>query len=693
MSYLFYRLKDKLYYYMVDKNWGVGPEYHRYVETHQEEHIKNRWKSWWLLLRLNWHYRILRKTKPLIYLNTKRKVKLPYLDGSESEAFKRREAIHFAKDLLQYDVISFDIFDTLILRPFAKPVDIFMIVGKRLDRIEFTRIRIDAEKRAREMAMLENGNTEVTIEDIYSIIEERTGIPKEEGVKIELETEMDYCFANPYMKRIYDLVKEQGKKIIITSDMYIPHDAMEKLLNKAGFTGYEKLYVSCDYKCNKRSGKLYQIIQNDYLYKRVVHVGDNRVSDIKSANEAGLETRYYKNCHEIGNQFRADGMSELVGSAYAGIVNTHLHNGTKTYSPYYEYGFIYGGLYILGFCNWMHKKAKKEGIDKILFLARDGDIYQKAFNVLFDDIPNEYFLWSRIANTKYTIKKNREDFLKRSIVYRSRGTLKVTIMSMLTSLALLEFKEILPKYGLKESDLIIPENVKTIEKMFIDNWDCVCQIFGKNQRNIEAYIKEKIGKSQKVAFVDVGWMGSGAQGLKYLIEKELSLNCQVYCWQAAARGANDTDIMPELLDETIEPYIFSKMYNRNLFDSHKKTNSGLNNIFFEIFTQSKAPSYLGIDEKEKFVFDIVEIENYKIIEEIQKGILEFVYYYKNKFSKDIYMFNVSGYDAYCPFRIIIRNIKWIKVYLKNFVYARGLSGDVQKQHIETINDLMQQAKI
>ena len=57
------------------------------------------------------------------------------------------------------------------------------------------------------------------------------------------------------------------------------------------------------------------------------------------------------------------------------------------------------------------------------------------------------------------------------------------------------------------------------------------------------------------------------------------------------------------------------------------------------------------------------------------------------------MFNVSGYDAYCPFRIIIRNIKWIKVYLKNFVYARGLSGDVQKQHIETINDLMQQAKI
>lgn len=691
MKQLFWKVKDKLYYYLVDKNWGVGPEYHRYVDTHQEEHINNRWKSWWLLLRLNWHYRVLRKTEPLIYKvnKRKRKIKLPYLEGSESEAFKRRDAIHFAKDLLKYDVISFDIFDTLILRPFAKPVDIFMIVGKRLNKIEFTRIRIDAEKRAREMAMIKNGNTEVTIDDIYTIIEERTGIPKEIGIKTELETEMDYCFANPYMKRIYDLVKEQNKKIIIASDMYIPKEMMEKLLDKAGFDGYEKLYVSCDYNCSKRSGKLYEYILNDYQEKKLVHIGDNRISDIKSANEAGIETRYYKNCHEIGNQFRADGMSELVGSAYAGIVNTHLHNGNKTYSPYYEYGFIYGGLYILGFCNWMYKKAKAEGIDKIFFLSRDGDIYQKVFNQTFADVQNEYFWWSRIANIKYTVRKNREDFLRRVIHYRSKETLKITISSLLDSLSLTDLKSVLPKYNLNENELITSNNSICLENLFIENWSLICQILDHEKNEVESYIRQKVGASKKIAFVDVGWMGSSAQGLKYLIQKEFDINCQVLCWQVGAKSPVSTDIVTELLDETIESYIFSCMYNRNLYDLHVKSNHGLNSILFELFTQAKYPSFRGLGKNKKMLFDIPEVENYNIIIEIQKGIIEFSNIYRKTFLNESYMMNISGYDAYCPFRIFIRNLRLLKNYFKDIVYARGISGDIEHQKIENLSEIIQ----
>ena len=695
MNSLLFRLKDKLYYYMVDKNWGVGPEYHRYVETHQEEHINNRWKSWWLLLRLNWHYRILRKKYPLIKIidnksnkSNKSKIKLPYLGGAESEAFKRREAIYFAKDLLQFDVISFDIFDTLVLRPFAKPVDLFMIVGKRLDKIEFTRIRIDAEKRAREIAMQKNGNTEITIADIYKIIEERTGIPKEKGIQTEFETELDYCFANPYMKRVYRLLKEQNKKIIIVSDMYIPHDMMAKLLLKCGFDNYEKLYVSCDYKCTKRNGNLYKYVLEDFKGNNIVHVGDNRISDVKSAKEAGIEIRYYKNCHEIGNQFRADGMSPLIGSAYAGIVNTHLHNGIKTYSPYYEYGFIYGGLYILGFCNWMHKKAKSENIDKILFLSRDGYIYQKVFNILFDDVKNEYFLWSRIANIKYLARKNREDFIKRSINNRAKETLKVTIGSLLSSLSLTEFKDILMKYNLKEDDLIVTQNVDIIEKMFIENWEMVCSLIEEEKRFIQKYIEAKVYKVQKVAFVDVGWVGSCVMGLKYLVEKDLLLNCKVSCWQAASKSQLDLDITTELLDNTIEPYIFSGLFNKNLLSIHSKTNRGLNSIFFEIFTQAPYPSYKGISIDSKLNFDIPEVENYKIILEIQDGISNFVKCYKNTFKNDNYMMNIPGSDAYLSFYMIAKNPKWLKQYLKNIVYARGLSGDVDHQRIENLGEII-----
>ena len=171
------KCKDNLYYYFAEKNWGVRREYGPYVDAHREEHAAAPWKHWWLLVRLNWHYRILRRNDALLaHLlpapANQAKQCLPYLDGAESELSGRRPEIFLAKDLLQYDVVSFDIFDTLILRPFAKPADLFMLVGKRLKRAEFYRIRTDAERRAREESMHRNGHTEVTLYDIYAIIED-----------------------------------------------------------------------------------------------------------------------------------------------------------------------------------------------------------------------------------------------------------------------------------------------------------------------------------------------------------------------------------------------------------------------------------------------------------------------------------------------------------------------------------------
>ena len=39
------------------------------------------------------------------------------------------------------------------------------------------------------------------------------------NMKTEFETELDYCFANPYMKRVFDMLKEQGKTIIMSSHL------------------------------------------------------------------------------------------------------------------------------------------------------------------------------------------------------------------------------------------------------------------------------------------------------------------------------------------------------------------------------------------------------------------------------------------------------------------------------------------
>ena len=215
--------------------------------------------------------------------NNSSKGRLPYMKGPESELSKRMLTHHFAMRLLPYDVISFDIFDTLVLRSFSDPKDLFYIVGKRLDMPEFYNLRIQAEKKAKEFATV--------------------------------QVELQYCKANPYLKQIFDMLVEQQKTIIIVSDMYLPHDMMKRLLEHCGYCKYEKLYVSCDYGYGKNTKGLYQHVLQDYPGKGIVHIGDNAQADVNCAKECGIEAIHYKNVNEIGRPYRAGGMTELVGSA------------------------------------------------------------------------------------------------------------------------------------------------------------------------------------------------------------------------------------------------------------------------------------------------------------------------------------------------------------------------------------------
>ena len=693
-------LKDKLYYYIVEKNSFIKRDYEGYVNNNLEEHRRNRLKSWLLLIKLSFYYRILRKSKP--YFNNQRfgssrVTKLPYLDGAESEISNRRAVNFFAKELCGYDIISFDIFDTLIFRPFAHPWDLFMIVGYKLKCPDFMRIRREAEKEARENAKDTKGNTEVTIYDIYQVVERLTGIPKEKGIAVELETEMEFCFPNPYMQKIYNILLEQGKTIIITSDMYIPEVEMKKILLKCEYKNYSKLFVSCDYNCSKRDTGLYDLIlrQFDINEKKLklVHIGDNYSSDIQAANSVGIETRYYKNVHEIGNKYRADGMSQLVGSIYAGIVNTHLHNGIKKYNVYYEYGFIYGGLYVLGFCNWLYRKVKQENIDKILFLSRDGDIYIKVFRELFPEIPAEYVFWSRIANVKYAADINRGDFFNKLIKHRANAVTTINVGDLLRSISLDKFINYLPENGLSAEEVLTTENVNLVENFFIKYWHEITETYTDEKKILGEIFKSIIGNNKVVAVVDVGWIGSGPKGIKYLIEEVWKIDCEVRCYVAASRHWSKGGNIIDLMNNEIEPYIFSEFKNRIHYDFHSKTNKGTNNLYFELFTQACHPSFSGVTEEGKYCFDIPEVENYGIVKDIQKGIIDFSKIYYKLFKNYSFTLNISGYDSYCPFRMIIKDLKFLKKYFYNFRYSRSVTGDHKNQTFETLGEIMEQVNL
>ena len=246
------KIKDKLYYFLVQKNPSICKEYQGYVDSHKEEHLKNRKKHWKLLLRLNWHYRIRRKKTPLlakpsspIKPATRPATKLPYLEGAESASTGKITPLSLVRThLLPRDVISFDVFDTLILRPFDDPKTLFIIMGEQLGIYDFYTIRTQSEQEARANAFSKYGNYEVTIEDIYEIIEKRCGIKAEDGIKIEFELEKKYCFANPYFKSVFKFLREQNKRIVICSDMYLHENQIRELLANCGYSDFTDVYVS-----------------------------------------------------------------------------------------------------------------------------------------------------------------------------------------------------------------------------------------------------------------------------------------------------------------------------------------------------------------------------------------------------------------------------------------------------------------
>lgn len=672
----------KLHKIFVERNKYVEQEYKNYIQVNTKNGKRHRGMEWLFLLRVNLAYLILnRSTQEAVCGNAKSiETICPVIEGT---AIKKP---HWqAMELLKYEYISFDIFDTLLFRPFSNPKSLFILVGKKLGILDFYTIRINAEKRARAIFSAKYGNSEVTIFDIYEIISRQTGIDAHYGAMCEIETEIEMCIPNPYMKQLYDILKYQGKKMIALSDMYIPATYMEKVLNKCGYDTFQHIIISCDCKMSKARGDIYPFVLKKCKCRneQIVHIGDNEKGDIEQAKKNNINVIYYENINKSGRKFRPENMSMLIGDAYKGIVNYYLHNGLHNYSAAYEYGFSVGGFYVTGFCSWIKKKVQEKNIQKVLFLARDGDIYIKIFRRMFPQIACEYVYWSRIPSILSTVKFGREAFINAFAYGKANAKIKTTVGELLSSIGAECLIEKLDICGL-DPDMDISEcNKELIAAFFADNWSDIVEIYTSKSNTLVDYMKNIVGGNSKIAVVDVGWTGSNILKFREMIQKEVDPQIEITGLLAAYTATTSEYCYTEGL---IESYIFSNQHNRDLFDIHHRDKKPINNLF-EILTQAQAPSFIGI-EKGSMEFDTPEVENYEQIRDIQCGIKDFNHLWITMFKDYSFMYNISGRDAYLPFAKKIQNINWFKEAFPDFTVSMKVVSNRNKQEIETIKDIL-----
>lgn len=594
---------------------------------------------------------------------------LPVAFG-EARLHKREGWESLVKQLLPYDIISFDVFDTLIFRFVSHPGDVFYLMGMELFYPDFRRIRMEAEQRARKQKYKVSHTFEVTLWEIWQVLERESGIPAEKGIQTELAWEKRACFANPYMLQVVRTLQSYGKKIILTSDMYLDKKQILNLLEICGYNGLKDCFVSCDYGVSKGNGMLYERILDTYGKNlRYVHVGDNLEADFQQAQEHSIKGIYYKNVNTLGNAYRSMDMSLLTGSIYRGLVNSHLHSGWKVYTREYEYGYVYGGLFVTGYCRFIHEYVKKNQIEKVLFLSRDGYLLRKAYLMLYpkEEENTAYVLWSRSAALKITAGKFRYEYFRRFLFHKAGQGF--SIRQVLKEMDLFHLEEDLcRKKKVRLEEKLTYRNAVLVKEYLTDNWSEVLQAYQEQIHAGGIYFRSILSGCKSAAAVDIGWVGSGAVMLDHAVNSLWNLSCPVtgilagtnsrHCFEADAGEGF-------LFQGKLVSYLYSQGKNRDIWKYHDPSKG--HNLYWELLLGAPKGGLRGFHLKEDGSCR-PEVKNISLdvryIREIHKGALDFVRQILETEERLGMQIPISGRDAYSPMISALsrRNAKEMEVF-------------------------------
>lgn len=644
------RLKDMIYNFFVDRNPEIKREYENYISRNLSRHHKHRLRSWVYLCGLH-----------LVYWGIKSGgAKAGYENNliyPEIGIEPRLSVDELVTELSSYDVVSFDVFDTLVLRAISDPKNLFVLIGNRLQVTGFKVLRINAEADARKKHPEING--EISIEDIYELLEKRCGIPPKKGIQTELNAELSFCFANPYMLEVAKKLQAKGKRIIATSNMYWDSGTIKKILDSCGYNFIQEIYVSCEYKCSKYKGELQKKVWDRIGHKnKVIHVGDNYTVDFVGSRLAGWKAFYYKNVNEIGKPYRPAGMSDFGGSVYSGLVNAKFHHGLLEQRPYFELGYAYGGPLVAGFCHWINEYAENHHIDKLLFTGRDMYCVHQVYNKFYAKYPNDYISISRFAAQRFAYKGFSEYFIDSHIKARA-GIEKLSIREALEELDINSLYPFLADYGLEESQLLERSVYPELKQCMEDHKEDLLNEFQMEKEAAIQYYSQFVEKKQRIAVIDLGWQGTNALCLKYLLEHDTDYGVELFSLLICLTGRR-TFADHCYSGKVVEAYCASPQHNRQMLH-HFTQPSSIGRFICELIFSSPEDSLRQFTFNKqgnvKLLYNRNEKRKEGVCSEIFAGIFEFIKDYKRLgLTGDEAV--LSGFEALLPLNKLFYNLPY-----------------------------------
>lgn len=326
------------------------------------------------------------------------------------------------RDLIDgHDVVSVDLFDTLVMRRTLFPADVYEIVNLRLREKgialeDFPKRRLEAEK---ELCK----STFPTLSEIYRYILQTysmADVQAEELARTEWETDCDLAVPRKELCELLQTAYRQGKPLYIVSDTFYTRAQLAQLLARCGFTGYTDILSSCEYRTGKTQ-RLFEKLRERIPGKTCLHIGDSADADVESAERNGLTAcrlysglELFEKVGYLGLWEKIDGLS---GRIQAGMLVARLFNSPFQFEEpgerihvdtAYDAGYLFFGPVVAGFVIWLRRKIQEQGLKNIWFGARDGFLIKKLYEQIDSATNSVYFLTSRSAAIRAGMENERD---------------------------------------------------------------------------------------------------------------------------------------------------------------------------------------------------------------------------------------------------------------------------------------------
>lgn len=327
--------------------------------------------------------------------------------------------IAFLKEIVEADVVSFDIFDTLIERRSGRPETVFAQLASHAAKSGFVGNDFIATRQAAELAARQlAGKREVTIGEIYDQFARATKLPLDVCLSLaeaECALEVKLCDGKAIGLLLLEAALRQGLQVYLVSDIYLPRSTIEAILAKAGIAGFTDLLVSSELGATKHYGDLFELLLRRVgcVASRIVHVGDNPHSDVAIPRSKGMRALHLQKSEAMSGAPSLVKWFKEDSAAPTGFWKSHVA-GNLLYRESQIYGLDdmdYGvgtirligaqtlGPALLAFVQWLGRRAKIMGYKHLYFASRDGFYLKEAFDRLRMADPSlpesSYFLASR----------------------------------------------------------------------------------------------------------------------------------------------------------------------------------------------------------------------------------------------------------------------------------------------------------